>query len=92
VDSNADSEDHTADARAAVRVTRISSQTRSKDEPRKYEGVLLSDVRVGVRLILAVPGEHRLETSLIHRIEQVSPNVVIIETTNSRYCVLRLTS
>lgn len=75
-----------------TRVTRVDSHAAAKDEQREYEGVLLSEIRVGVRLVLAVPGQCRLETSAIRHIEEVEPNVVIIETSNSRYCVRRLRS
>jgi hypothetical protein len=73
-----------------VCVTRTHSRGFPNADERRYEGMLMSDVRVGVPLVVVLNGRRRLVTSVIRKIEPMSPELMYVETFNSRYRVRRL--
>lgn len=78
------------DIKECVCVTRTNARGSAEAGGRRYLGVLMCEVRVGVSLVVALDGLRRLVTSTIRKVEPVSATLLYVETSNSRYRVRRV--
>jgi len=75
---------------ACAIVTKHPPRHDSARRPKRYEGLLVVDLRVGRPLILSLDGRRRLVTSRIRKLSPVGAGVFELETGNSRYTVRTL--